>query len=123
MKKLFATLCVLSFVGITAAQAAQTTYTEKFIQSKTAGIVAKEKELQAKHQANQKALEAKKQEAKKKQEANKKALEAYNIRRHWRGARLCRLCGCDELASEAQRSGGIMRFRGTYCGNHTRHLA
>ena len=45
MKKLFATLCVFSFVGLTAAEAAQT-YTEKFIQSKTAPIVKKEKELQ-----------------------------------------------------------------------------
>ena len=75
MKKLFATICVLSFVGVTAADAAQT-YTEKFIQSKTAPIVKKEKELQAKHQANQKALEAQKKAIQDKQAADKKALEA-----------------------------------------------
>ncbi len=76
MKKLFATLCVFSFVGMSASYASQATYTEKFIQSKTAGIVKKEKELQAKQAADKKALEAKKKAIQDKQAADKKALEA-----------------------------------------------
>ena len=75
MKKLLATLCILSFVSATAVSAAtanNTTYTERFVQKHTQKVVNKEKELTRKANAA-KAKQKAQQEAAKKRQAEQQA--------------------------------------------------
>lgn len=73
MKKLIATLIVLSFAGHAIAA---TTYTEQLVNKWTAPAVKKEKELQQQKEAAQKAQKQREEAQKKRQEEAKKAQEA-----------------------------------------------
>lgn len=82
MKKLLVAACILSLATATTVFAAETTYTEKFINKHTQKVVNTEKNLtaiqkeqQAKVEAQKKALQKKQEEQKAKAEANKKAVE------------------------------------------------
>lgn len=76
MKKLLASLLVLSVIGGTSLVSAEpTTYTEKFIQKHTQKIVDKEKELQQQQKAREEAQAKRQRELEKKQKERQKALE------------------------------------------------
>ena len=76
MKKLLTVLTLIAFAG--ASYAATTTGTsriETYVNKKIAPITQKEKDLNAKAEANKKAAEAKKAEAQKKQAEQKAAVK------------------------------------------------
>lgn len=80
MKKILILSLMVAFAG--SAYAATTTYTgtsstrvENYVNSKLAPVAAKERDFNAKVEANKKANEAKKAEFEKKQQADKAALE------------------------------------------------
>lgn len=73
MKKLVATLIVLSFAGNAIAA---TTYTEQMVNKWTAPVAQKERQLQAQREAAQKAQKQREEAQKKRQEEIKKAQEA-----------------------------------------------
>ena len=76
MKKLLASLLVLSVIGGTyLVSAKQTTYTERFIQKHTQKIVDKEKQLQQQQKAREEAQAKRQRELEKKQKERQKALE------------------------------------------------
>ena len=72
MKKLVATLIVLSFAGNAIAA---TTYTEQIVNKWTAPVAQKERQLQAQREAAQKAQKQREEAQKKRQEEIKKAQE------------------------------------------------
>ena len=72
MKKLVATLIVLSFAGNAIAA---TTYTEQMVNKWTAPVAQKERQLQAQREAAQKAQKQREEAQKKRQEEIKKAQE------------------------------------------------
>lgn len=76
MKKLLASLLVLSVVGGTSVLAAeQSTYTERFIQKHTQKLVDTEKKLQEQQKAREEAQAKRQKELQKKQQERQKALE------------------------------------------------
>ncbi len=82
MKKLLLVSLILTIAGASSAYAAETTYTEQFIQKHTQKIVDKEKQLQEQQKAREEASAKKQEEFKKKIEAEKKAREeASNARK------------------------------------------
>ena len=73
---------ILTIAGASSAYAAETTYTEQFIQKHTQKIVDKEKQLQEQQKAREEASAKKQEEFKKKIEADRKAREeASNARK------------------------------------------
>ncbi|CDE89177.1 TPA: hypothetical protein CPT81_04420 [Candidatus Gastranaerophilales bacterium HUM_20] len=82
MKKLLLVSLILTIAGASSAYAAETTYTEQFIQKHTQKIVDKEKQLQEQQKAREEASAKKQEEFKKKIEADRKAREeASNARK------------------------------------------
>lgn len=82
MKKLLFVSLILTIAGASSAYAAETTYTEQFIQKHTQKIVDKEKQLQEQQKAREEASAKKQEEFKKKIEADRKAREeASNARK------------------------------------------
>ena len=76
MKKLLTVLALIAFVGSSyAATTAGTSRIETYVNKKLAPITQKEKDLNAKAEANRKAAEARKAEAQKKQAEQKAAVE------------------------------------------------
>ena len=90
MKKLFVSLCVLSFVSGMCANAATTndkTYTEQFVQKHTQKVVDKEKNLRNKADKAKSKQQAKKAAAQKKHAEQKAKLQqkkdAVNTLKSW----------------------------------------
>ena len=82
MKKLLLVSLILTIAGASSAYAAETTYTEQFVQKHTQKIVDKEKQLQEQQKAREEASAKKQEEFKKKIEADRKAREeASNARK------------------------------------------
>jgi len=75
MKKLLTVLALVAFSSTVMAATSGTSRIETFVNKKIAPITQKEKDLNSKVEAQQKAAQQKQAEAKKQQEANKKALE------------------------------------------------
>lgn len=82
MKKLLLVSLILTIAGASSVYAAETTYTEQFIQKHTQKIVDKEKQLQEQKKAREEASVKRQEEFKKKIEADRKAREeASNARK------------------------------------------
>ncbi len=82
MKKVLIASLVLLLTGMTSVFAAETTYTEQFIQKHTQKIVDKEKQLQEQQKAREEARLKQQEELQKKLEADKKARQdAANARK------------------------------------------
>ena len=81
MKKLLLVSLILTIAGASSAYAAETTYTEQFIQKHTQKIVDKEKQLQELQKAREEASAKKQEEFKKqiqaKQDARLKQQEEF----------------------------------------------
>ena len=81
-RKLLIASLVLVMAGVSCAYAAETTYTERFIQKHTQKVVDKEKQLQQQQKAREEARAKQKEELQKKIEADKKARQdAANARK------------------------------------------
>ena len=71
MKKLLLVSLILTIAGASSAYAAETTYTEQFIQKHTQKIVDKEKQLQEQQKAREEASAKNKKNSKNKFRLNK----------------------------------------------------
>lgn len=74
MKKFLSVLSILAITSTLAVSAAESQL-QNYVNKKLAPVTQKEKDFNAKVEANRKANEAKKAEYKKQQEANRKAIE------------------------------------------------